>query len=93
MVAIHELGRDPRGDLQRIDVNPQAVRPHPPNPLLLARRMGNLVVGDTPTSPARALPLQPFPGSHRTDVVGHVGRLLVQCYAPAEQVPLTLNTS
>ncbi len=46
----------------------------------------------SPTSPARAKPLQPFPGSHRSDVVAHVGRSLVQCYVPAQQVPLDLNT-
>ena len=60
-VAIRDLSRRSRGDFQPIDApNPRAGRPHPlalrslrPGPLLLARRRGIFVVGDTPTSPVK----------------------------------------
>ena len=35
----------------------RAGRPHPPGPLLLARRRGNVFVGDTPTSPVKGFAL------------------------------------
>ncbi len=49
-------------------------------------------MGDTPTSPARTSPLQPFPGFRRSDILACGRSSLVRYYAHTEQIPLNLNT-
>ena len=49
-------------------------------------------MGDTPTSPGKDSPLQPFPGFRRSDVLAFGRPSLVRYYALTEQVPLNLNT-
>ena len=48
--------------------------------------------GTPPQPPARTSPLQPFPGSPRSDVLACGRPSLVRYYAHTEQVPLDLNT-
>ncbi len=48
--------------------------------------------GTPPHPPARTLPLQPFPGFPRSDVLVCGRRSLERYYAHAEQVPLNPNT-
>ena len=102
-VAIRVLSRRSRGDFQPIDApNPRAGRPHPlalrslrPGPLLLARRRGIFVVGDTPTSPGirlRRIALATLSWFSRSDVLACGRPSLVRYYAHTEQVPLNLNT-
>ena len=49
-------------------------------------------MGDTPPSPIKASPLQPFPGFPRSDVLAFDRPSLARYYAHTEQVPLNLNT-
>ena len=48
--------------------------------------------GTPPHPPARTLPLQPFPGFRRSDVLACGRPSLVRYYAHTGQVPLNLNT-